>query len=51
MADCRPLEVYQNFQSQRGALQRLHDIIYSELRVELGAMTFWKLSRQAVLIS
>ncbi len=31
-----PLLVYQNFQSQRGALQRLHDIIYSELRVELG---------------
>ena len=31
-----PLKVYQNFQSQRGALQRLHDIIYSELRVELG---------------
>jgi membrane protease subunit HflC len=31
-----PLTVYQNFQSQRGALQRLHDIIYSELRVELG---------------
>jgi membrane protease subunit HflC len=31
-----PLKVYQNFQSQRGALQRLNDIIYSELRVELG---------------
>ncbi len=31
-----PLKVYQNFQSQRGALQWLHDIIYSELRVELG---------------
>ncbi|MEW6247970.1 MAG: protease modulator HflC [Nitrospirota bacterium] len=31
-----PLKVYQAFQSQRGALQRLHDIIYSELRVELG---------------
>ena len=31
-----PLLVYQAFQSQRGALQRLHDIIYSELRVELG---------------
>ena len=31
-----PLKVYQNFQSQRGALQRLHYIIYSELRVELG---------------
>ena len=30
------LKVYQNFQTQRGALQRLHDIIYSELRVELG---------------
>ncbi len=30
-----PLKVYQNFQSQRGALQRLHDIIYSEFRVEL----------------
>jgi membrane protease subunit HflC len=31
-----PLKVYQAFQSQRGALQRLHDIIYSELRVQLG---------------
>lgn len=31
-----PLKVYQAFQSQRGALQRLHDIIYSMLRVELG---------------
>ena len=31
-----PLKVYQNFHSQRGALQRLNDIIYSELRVELG---------------
>lgn len=31
-----PLKVYQAFHSQRGALQRLHDIIYSELRVELG---------------
>jgi membrane protease subunit HflC len=31
-----PLIVYQEFHSQRGALQRLHDIIYSELRVELG---------------
>ncbi len=31
-----PLKVYQNFQSERGARQRLHDIIYSELRVELG---------------
>ncbi len=31
-----PLKVYQAFGSQRGALQRLHDIIYSELRVELG---------------
>lgn len=31
-----PLKVYQNFQNQRGALQRLNDIIYSELRVELG---------------
>ncbi len=31
-----PLKVYQAFQSQRGALQRLQDIIYSELRVELG---------------
>jgi modulator of FtsH protease HflC len=30
------LKVYQSFQSQRGALQRLNDIIYSELRVELG---------------
>lgn len=31
-----PLLVYQAFQTQRGALQRLDDIIYSELRVELG---------------
>ena len=31
-----PLRVYQAFQTQRGALQRLDDIIYSELRVELG---------------
>jgi modulator of FtsH protease HflC len=31
-----PLKVYQAFQTQRGALQRLDDIIYSELRVELG---------------
>jgi membrane protease subunit HflC len=31
-----PLKVYQNFQSQLGAYQRLNDIIYSELRVELG---------------
>ncbi|MGQ0694553.1 MAG: protease modulator HflC [Nitrospiraceae bacterium] len=31
-----PLKVYQAFHSQRGALERLHDIIYSELRVELG---------------
>ena len=28
--------MYQAFQTQRGALQRLDDIIYSELRVELG---------------
>ena len=31
-----PLKVYQNFQTQRGARQRLNDIISSELRVELG---------------
>ena len=31
-----PLKVYQAFQTQRGALQRLHDIIYTELRVEFG---------------
>ncbi|MSR24690.1 MAG: protease modulator HflC [Nitrospiraceae bacterium] len=31
-----PLKVFQNFQTQRGALRRLDDIIYSELRVELG---------------
>ena len=30
-----PLKVYQAFQTQRGALRRLDDIIYSELRVEL----------------
>ncbi|RMH31897.1 MAG: protease modulator HflC [Nitrospirae bacterium] len=31
-----PLRVYQAFQTERNALQRLDDIIYSELRVELG---------------
>lgn len=31
-----PLKVFQAFRTQRAALQRLHDIIYSELRVELG---------------
>lgn len=31
-----PLKVYQAFGTQRGALLRLDDIIYSELRVELG---------------
>lgn len=31
-----PLKVYQAFQTQRGALLRLDDIVYSELRVELG---------------
>jgi membrane protease subunit HflC len=31
-----PLRVYQAFQTQRSALRRLDDIIYSELRVELG---------------
>lgn len=31
-----PLRVYQSFQTQRAALRRLDDIIYSELRVELG---------------
>lgn len=31
-----PLKVFQAFQTQRGALRRLDDIIYSELRVELG---------------
>ena len=31
-----PLKVYQNFQTQRGARQRLNDIIYSELRVAFG---------------
>jgi len=30
------LQVYKSFQTQRGALQRLDDIVYSELRVELG---------------
>jgi membrane protease subunit HflC len=34
-----PLAVFQAFQTQRGALQRLDDIIYSELRVELGRHT------------
>jgi membrane protease subunit HflC len=31
-----PLKVYQAFRTQRAALRRLDDIIYSELRVELG---------------
>lgn len=31
-----PLKVYQAFQTQRSALRRLDDIIYSELRVEVG---------------
>src|SRR5438094_7954355 len=31
-----PLKGYQAFQTQRGALRRLDDIIYTELRVELG---------------
>lgn len=31
-----PLKVFQAFQSQAGALRRLDDIIYSELRVEVG---------------
>lgn len=31
-----PLQVYKSFQTQRGALRRLDDIVYSELRVELG---------------
>lgn len=34
-----PLRVYQSFQTQRSALRRLDDIIYSELRVELGRHT------------
>lgn len=31
-----PLKVYQAFQNQRNAYKRLDDIIYSELRVEVG---------------
>jgi membrane protease subunit HflC len=31
-----PLKVYQAFQTQRSAYKRLDDIIYSELRVEVG---------------
>jgi membrane protease subunit HflC len=31
-----PLKVYQAFRTQQAALRRLDDIIYSELRVELG---------------
>ncbi len=34
-----PLEVYEAFRSQQRALNRLDDIIYSELRVELGKHT------------
>ncbi|WP_447979196.1 protease modulator HflC [Candidatus Nitrospira bockiana] len=34
-----PLKVFQAFQTQRGALKRLDDIIYSELRVEVGRHT------------
>ena len=41
-----PLKVYQAFQTQRGALQRLHDIIYSELRSNWGDMSWRKSSRQ-----
>ncbi len=34
-----PLEVYEAFRTQQRALNRLDDIIYSELRVELGKHT------------
>ena len=34
-----PLKVYEAFQTQQRALNRLDDIIYSELRVELGRHT------------
>ena len=34
-----PLKVYEAFQTQQRALNRLDDIIYSELRVELGKHT------------
>src|SRR3990172_4058002 len=34
-----PLKVYEAFQTQQAALARLDDIIYSELRVELGRHT------------
>ena len=34
-----PLKVYEAFQTQRRALNRLDDIIYSELRIELGRHT------------
>jgi|TARA_B100001971_G_C18239292_1_gene569636 membrane protease subunit HflC len=34
-----PLKVYEAFRTQRRALNRLDDIIYSELRVELGKHT------------
>lgn len=41
-----PLKVYEAFQTQQGALARLDDIIYSELRVELGRHTLSEIVSQ-----
>ena len=41
-----PLRVYEAFQSQQRALNRLDDIIYSELRVELGRHTLSEIVSQ-----
>jgi membrane protease subunit HflC len=41
-----PLKVYEAFQTQEAALARLDDIIYSELRVELGRHTLSEIISQ-----
>lgn len=41
-----PLKVYEAFQTQQAALARLDDIIYSELRVELGRHTLSEIVSQ-----
>ncbi len=42
-----PLKVYEAFQTQQRALNRLDDIIYSELRVELGKHTLTEIVSQS----
>ena len=42
-----PLKVYEAFQTQARALNRLDDIIYSELRVELGKHTLTEIVSQS----